>query len=208
MATKKTKAAFNHQVHYDKQLAKVRPKAPFLLRITEWKDKPIPVLVVKERIFRDEVAAAEGASQRKMVRNLLEDRGNTSGEALRQCLPVLRKIVEPVTDKSGVPLELQRYLTTEGLRLRGNLPLDEESGAKLALIFRLQDRIQNLDRVELIAWRVAQFTREEAVYWLSRITNYGADANRWGISGLRTMLCGHGKDDGVGKMLARFRLSA
>ena len=42
----------------------------------------------------------------------------------------------------------------------------EEAGAKLALIFRLQERVTDVDRVELIAQRVARFTREEAAYWL------------------------------------------
>jgi hypothetical protein len=61
-----------------------------------------------------------------------------------------------------------------------DLPLDEVAGAKLGLIFRLQERLTDLDRVDLIARRVARFTREEAVYWLSRTTSFEPDANRWG----------------------------
>jgi len=118
------------------------------------------------------------------------------------------RIVEGVADPAGVPLELARYLTAEGMRIRGNLPLDEEAGAKLALIFRLQDRIKDLDRVELIAYRVRQFTREEAAYWLSRTTSFGPIANRWALSGLRTMLGGHADDKGVAEMLERLRLAA
>ena len=120
----------------------------------------------------------------------------------------MRRIVEGVADSGGIPLELARYLTNEGLRIRGNLPLDEEAGAKLALIFRLQDRIKDLDRVELIAHRVRQFTREEAAYWLSRTTSFGPTANRWALSGLRIMLGGHADDKGVQEMLERLRLSA
>ena len=30
-----------------------------------------------------------------------------------------------------------------------------------------------------MARRLARFTREEAVYWLSRTTSFGSDANRW-----------------------------
>jgi hypothetical protein len=100
---------------------------------------------------------------------------------------------------------LQRYLTHEGLRLRLNLPLDEEAGAKLGLIFRLQERLTDLDRVELIARRVARFTREEAAYWLSRMTSVGTDANRWAIAGLRIMLGGQAKDPAVARMLGRLR---
>jgi hypothetical protein len=128
-----------------------------------------------------------------------------AGEAQRRCLPILRQIIGRVRDEYGVPLELQRYLTQEGLRLRLNLPLDEEAGAKLGLIFRLQERITDLDRVELIARRVARFTREEAVYWLSRMTSFGTDANRWAISGLRIMLGGQAKDPAVERMLGRLR---
>ena len=145
--------------------------------------------------------------QRPRARPILIDRGNLSGEPLHRCLPLLRRIVEGVADSGGIPLELARYLTAEGLRIRGNLPLDEEAGAKLALIFRLQDRIKDLDRVELIAHRVRQFTREEAAYWLSRTTSFGPTANRWALSGLRTMLGGHADDKGVQEMLERLRLA-
>ncbi len=136
-----------------------------------------------------------------------EVRGFEAGEPMRRCLPILRRIVEPVCDKAGVPLDLQRYLTTEGLRMRGNFPLSEDAGAKLALIFHLQDRIKDMDRVELIAYRVAQFTREEAAYWLSRTTSYGDSANRWAVSGLRIMLGGHANDKHVQAMLEKFRIA-
>jgi hypothetical protein len=92
-------------------------------------------------------------------------------------------------------------------RLRGNLPIDEEAGAKLALIFRLEDRLRDLDRVELIAHRVTQFTREEAAYWLSRTTSFGPSANRWALSGLRIMLGGHPGDPAVASMLATMHLA-
>ncbi len=197
---KATKKKFDLREHYEKRLPKVRSKMPFVLRITQWKDKPIPVLVAKERIHEDDEA--------KTTKSILVDRGNISGEALRRCIPILQKIVEPVTDKAGIPLELQRYLTTEGLRIRGNLPLDEEAGSKVSLIFRLQDRIKDLDRVELIGYRVAQFTKEEAAYWLSRTTSYGDSANRWAISGLRVMLGGHTNDESVQKMLQKLRIAA
>ena len=183
-------------------------KAPFVLRITEWKGRPVPVLVVKERHFRDEEeAAAGGGGGRRRLRPVLVERGHLCGEPLHRCLPVLRRILEGVTDAAGVPLELQRYMTAQGLRVRGNLPLDEEAGAKLALIFRLQDRIHDLDRVELIAHRVARFTREEAVYWLSRTTSFGPAANRWALSGLRILLGGQPGDPEAARMLARYRLT-
>ena len=117
----------------------------------------------------------------------------------------MRNIVRQVCDNAGVPVGVARYLTQEGLKLRLSLPLNEEAGAKLALIFRLQERVADIDRVELIARRVARFTREEAAYWLSRTTSFGPDANRWALSGLRIMLGGQANDPAVPRMLARLR---
>jgi len=208
MAKKKTKDGL--EFHYQKYLAGRWAEAPFVLRITEWKDYPVPVLVVKERMM----AANNGSNSNKpgkqasffpKAKGNLVERGNMAGEAQRRCLPVLRRILTPVMDEQGVPLELQRYLSPEGLKLRLNLALDEEAGAKLALIFRLQERTSDLDRVELIARRVATFTREEAVYWLSRTTSYNADANRWAVSGLRIVLGGQPKDPAVARMLEEMR---
>lgn len=200
--------AFNLQKHYDAQLGRLWRRCPFVLRITEWKDLPVPVLVVKERQSLNGAHPPSPTSpdpRGQSSQGILVECGHLAGEAQRRCLPILRQIVGRVRDEYGVPLELQRYLTQEGLRLRLNLPLDEEAGAKLGLIFRLQERITDLDRVELIARRVARFTREEAVYWLSRMTSFGTDANRWAISGLRIMLGGQAKDPAVERMLGRLR---
>jgi hypothetical protein len=200
--------AFNLHQHYTKHLARVWRRAPFVLRLTEWKDLPVPVLVIKERqrvngATPHQPLAAEASGRTE--RGTLIERGHLAGEAQRRCLPVIRQIVGHVRDDTGIPLELQRYLTREGLKLRLNLPLDEEAGAKLGLLFRLQERLTDLDRVELIARRVARFTREEAVYWLSRMTSYGSDANRWAVSGLRLVLGGQAGDPAVGRMLERLR---
>jgi hypothetical protein len=87
------------------------------------------------------------------------------------------------------------------------LVLDEEAGAKLGIIFKLQERLADLDRAELLARRVATFSREEAGYWFSRITHYGPVANRWAVSGLRMMLSGQGKgqENQVEAMLGKLR---
>jgi hypothetical protein len=42
-------SAFDLQQHYDERLVRVWRRMPFVLRITEWKEMPVPVLVVKER---------------------------------------------------------------------------------------------------------------------------------------------------------------
>ena len=91
--------------------------------------------------------------------------------------------------------------------MRVNLPLDEEAGAKLGVIFRLQERLTDLDRVEFIARCVARFTREEDVYWLSRTTSFEPDANRWAIAGLCLMLGGQAHDPAVVHMLQRLQES-
>lgn len=197
------------RTHYEQRLASRWRLAPYVLRITEWKDLPVPVLVVKERqgLGQTEASPQIALPLDGQPRSRLVDRGHLAGEALRRCQPVLRSILERVCDETGVPAGLERYLTQEGLKLRLSLPLDEEAGAKLALIFRLQERVSDLDRVELIARRVTRFTREEAAYWLSRTTSFGADANRWAVSGLRVMLGGQAKDPAVQRMLERLRHS-
>jgi hypothetical protein len=203
-------STFDLQQHYDERLARVWRRMPFVLRITEWKDMPVPVLVVKERHSGNGTnmssLIASDTQSRSSQGNLVE-RGHLAGEAQRRCLPILRRLVGRVRDEYGIPLELQRYLTREGLILRVNLPLDEEAGAKLGLIFRLQERLADLDRVELIARRVTRFTREEAVYWLSCTTSFEPDANRWAIAGLRLMLGGQAHDPAVERMLERLRES-
>ncbi len=201
-------STFDLQQHYDERLTRVWRRVPFVLRITAWKDMPVPVLVVKERhsvngTNMSSLIAPDTQSQSSQG-NLVE-RGHLAGEAQRRCLPILRRLVGRVLEEYGLPLELQRYLTREGLTLRVNLPLDEEAGAKLGLIFRLQERLTDLDRVELIARRVARFTREEAVYWLSRTTSFEPDANRWAVAGLCLMLGGQAHDPAVERMLERLR---
>lgn len=196
------------ETHYEKHLASLWRRAPFALRITQWKDITGPVLVAKERIESGDGAgeAIDSTSTfGRQVRGSLVERGHLSGESQRRCLPVIRTLVERVNDDHGIPLELQRYLTKEGLRGQRTLPLDEEVGAKLCLLFKLQERINDMDRVELMARRIGRFTREEAGYWLSRISSYGEDANRWAISGLRLLIGGQPGDPAVSKMLERLR---
>lgn len=183
---------------YEHQLKGLVRTATFVLRITEWKDQPAPVLVVKERVSREE-------GQKAKTEGLVE-RGHIKGEMLRRLLPLLKKACSHVVDPSGVPTQVERFLSQEGLRLRITLPIDDEAGAKLALIFRLQERLPDADRVELVTRRVLLFSREEALYWLSRVTDFGADANRWAISGLRLLLGGQPNDPGVLRMLESLRI--
>lgn len=204
----KVKAELDLVAYHQEHLEPLVLKAPYILRLTEWRDQPPPVLVVKERReFLEDPTAKKQLNLPGPTRKILVEVGFLAGEPQRRLLPVLRQIVARVRDQADIPLELQRYLTKEGLRLRLNLPLDEEAGAKLGLIFKLQLRTKELGRVELLARRVATFSREEAAYWLSRTTRFGPDANRWAVSGLRIVLGGQAGDPAVDKMLERLRLS-
>jgi hypothetical protein len=175
--------------------------APWVLRITDLKDKPAPVFIVKKRYLPDE-DPRKNVSKSKTV---LRDQGFIYGQSLRRCLPVIRLIINGVCDEAGVPLELQQYTGNGRITFRGNLPLDEEAGTKLSLIFQLQARVKDLDRVELIAWRVERFSREEAAYWLTRATQSGAAANRWAQAGMRIMLGGQPDDKAILNLLEKLR---
>lgn len=187
---------------YKKRIWPLVPEAPWLLRVTEHKGKPVPVVIVKERVHAEEISenGANGAGRRS-----LRDMGLIYGASLRRCLPVIRSILNRVNDPLGVPLELERFIPNGRIDFRGNLPLDVGAGSKLALIFKLQERVFDLDRVELIARRVERFSREEAQYWLTRMTQFSPEANRWAQAGLRIMLGGQPGDQAVKRMLERLQ---
>lgn len=187
---------------YRSRIAPLVKRAPWVLRVTDLKGKPSPVFVVKAR---EPIVSPNDNVDLEVTRTRLRDKGWLYGEALRRTLPVVRQIVGEVRDHDDIPLELQRFLPMSRIVFRGNLPVDEEAGTKLALIFKLQERIQQMNRVELIAWRVFHFTREEAEYWYTRVTQYGRAGNRWAISGMRTMLGGQPGDPDVEKMLDELR---
>ncbi len=189
-------------VHYAGRVKKQLSGAPWVLRVTKHKDKPVPVFIVKERIHPDQ---RTDAKQLVTPRSILKERGLIYGQPQRRCLPVIRNILMRICDDAGIRLELHQYLNGKRITFRGNLPLDAESGYKLALMFKLQERIKEMDRVELIARRVDRFTREEAGYWFSRISTFGDAANRWAAAGMKVMLGGHPKDHNVEIMLKSVR---
>lgn len=184
---------------YNESLKNLWRTAPFVLRFTEYAEHSGTVLVVKERV------AKENTEKNKKLGSL-RDRGSLYGENLKILMPRLKPILSQVVDEGGVPLDLQRFISQEGFKIRDNLPLDDEAGAKIALIFKLQSRLHNPERLELLARRVQRFSREEAAYWLGRTTHYGSDANRWAVSGLRVMLCGTTNQDvGIPRQLNKLR---
>ena len=185
------------------RLQKMAGKAPFVLRLTRISDMEPPVLVVKERIAPED---RNDTQELTNPRSKTVERGHINGEAVRACLPVLRRIVEAVRDDQGIPLNLDKQISQEGIKRSGiNLPLDETAGARIALFFRLQSNVKDINRVELIGRRVALFSREEAVYWLSNITASSPALRSWAISGLRIMLCGESGDKRIPEALNRVR---
>lgn len=190
------------EVHYLKHVKPEIREAPWILRITEHKDKPVPVMIIKERILPEQRTDTEHLTA---PRSILRDRGLLYGPSQLRCLPILRTIVGRVCNEAGIPLELHQFFGGNRITLRDNLPLNAEAGYKLALIFKLQERLQQMDRVELIARRVDRFTREEAGYWYSRISTFGKVANNWAIAGLKIMLSGYAKDKNIEAMLNDLR---
>lgn len=199
------KKAKNNAALHQEYLRRVKPlvkQFPWVLRLTEHKDKSVPVMVIKGRFSLDGEQKNGGKVPGKAV---LKEQGMLYGQSQRRCLPVVRAIIGRVCDRAGIPLELQRFLSGDRITFRGNLPLDREAGAKLSLIFKLQERLRDMDRTELLAWRVERFSREEAIYWLTRATQYGATASRWAQAGMRTMLGGQPGDKDLQRMLEQLR---
>ncbi len=195
----KTSGTWEQEKHFSQRIKPYLKTTPWILRITEYKDVPVPVFIIRKRFLPNEDDKNSSGVA------VIKDSGLLYGQSLRRCFPVIRTIVRDVCDPKGIPLELQQFLNSGRIVFRGNLPLNEEAGAKLALIFKLQERVKDMDRVELIAWRVLRFSREEAIYWLTRATQYGDAANRWAQAGMRIMLGGQPGDKKILCMLETLR---
>lgn len=201
MASDRKQTTFELQQHYQMVLAHRVSSAPWVLRITDLKDKPSPVLIIKER-YSPELPSE---NTERPSRKTLRERGLIYGQSLRRCLPAIRTVVAEVADTGGIPLGIPEYLPDRAITFRGNLPLNKAAGSKLALLFKLQERVNDQNRVELIAWRVERFTSEEAAYWLTRATQYGTAGNRWAQAGMRIMLGGQPGDPAIRGMLEKLR---
>ena len=177
--------------YYKRKVESHLRRMPWVLRVTDHKKRPSPVLVIKYRKPWDE---DENSTH-------LVERGDIYGDSLRRCLPGIRAILSRVRDENDVHLDLHQFLAGKQITFRGNLPLDENAGAKLGLLFRLQQRVKDLDRVELMSVRINNFTAEEASYWLSRILHFSDASNRWAAAGMRIMLGGQSGDPAIAEML-------
>jgi hypothetical protein len=185
------------------RLQRIARSSPFVLRFTRHAELTPPVLQVKERLAPEE---RDDIADLRQPRAKTVERGQIHGEAVRACLPIIRRILEDVRDDQGIPLALEKFMTQEGLRFTDlNLPLDETAGAKLALFFRLQANMRDIDRIELLGRRIALFSREEAIYWLANATAADPALRSWAQRGQRLMLCGEAGDDRVTATLERIR---
>ncbi|MBA4542913.1 hypothetical protein H1164_08360 [Thermoactinomyces daqus] len=136
-------------------------------------------------------------------RNNQTNKCSIYGTNLSACLPVIKRIISYETDDYGAPAELQSKIVP-GQKMN----ITEKSFYHLALIMKLQQRLQDRKRAELIALRVERFSKEEATYWWSRIVDLPGYPARWAIEGLRTILCGSGKpgdDELVIRMIGKIK---
>lgn len=185
----------------------------WVLRISEQKQYTGPVLTVCERTPTGEPEFSS-TSQLSMAldvptrpRTKLKEWGRIFNGHLRVCLPAIREIVSGIQDDEGAQLDVAALLD-ERLEFRGKLPLDETSGTKLALLFRLHGLVRKDNRTELMAWRIARFSREEAMYWFAKTTvsAYGKSSVNWAKAGLRVMLAGQQNNPvEVDRLLAQLR---
>lgn len=169
--------------------------APWILRVTERKGITGPVLEVCER------QATEAGGTR------LQAHGRIYHGALRTCTRAIQLMLSQELDEMGRPAGVQT-LIDDKMDYRGQIPMHDEAGAKLALLSILQAGVKSMDRVELMSWRIDRMTREEALYWLAKVTLpiYGPRSIEWAKSGLRVMLGGmQGDDDAVAELLGKLQ---
>ncbi len=169
--------------------------SPWILRVSEQKKYTGPVLTVCER------------SISPRGRKCLVEHGFMHNGKLRFCKDAIRTMLSRVANDSGELLELHT-LIDDKIAFRGRMPLDDTTGAKLALLFLLQSAIPDMERVEMMAWRIERFTREESMYWVSKITvpTYGEKSISWAKTGLRAMLAGRAEDkEDIQKVLNTIR---
>jgi len=109
----------------------------------------------------------------------------------RVCKQSLKHYLSRETDQAGIPLEYHKHITDAFPTFSITFPNDySEACSKLALFFRLQKGVHDVNKIALMAQRIENFTREEAAYWLSR-TLHGTDEHKkWAVKGLRIMLAG------------------
>ena len=183
----------------------------WILRISEQKQYTGPVLTICEKVPTDGAKTAMDAQQLSLLpvakRTKLKEWGRLFNGNLRACLPAIRSMMNGAMDDQGRALDIASLLDDK-INFRGQIPLDETTGGKLSLLFRLQGLVRDTNRAELMAWRIARFSREETMYWLTRVSSsaYGKRSVEWAKSGLRIMLAGQQNDkEEVQRLLEQLR---
>src|SRR3954470_14923453 len=106
------KTAWDREQHYSRKVAPLVNQAPWVLRVTDLKDKPSPVFVIRQRRTVQAEPSRNGRGKRKkrqddpgsslfgaekpVEKTVLHDRGLLYGDAQRRSLPVLRLILSRV----------------------------------------------------------------------------------------------------------------
>jgi len=109
----------------------------------------------------------------------------------RACRTILKDIISGETNDLGIP-QNYHYLLTDSLT-EFNVEFDENqsAGVKLALLFRLQKGMHDINKIVAMTERINKFTREEAAYWLSKVLYSPTEEQRkWAVKGLRIILVG------------------
>lgn len=184
------------------QMKSLEHSSPYILRVTERKGLPVPVLEICDRVQDTDRKTKSGKDATR-----LRELGTIQGTNLRACQQPIWYMLSHMQDSEGRPYDSASLLRGE-ITFRGRIPLDEEAGTKLSLLIRLQGQVRDANRVELMAWRIERFSQEEAMYWLARtmVGGYGQRSMEWNKSGLRVMLAGQQKDtEAVDELLARLR---
>lgn len=183
----------------------------WILRISDQKKYTGPVFTICEKVPTDGAKAAMDAQQLTLLpvakRTKLKEWGVLFNGNRRACLPAIRSMMNGAADDQGRALDIASLLDDKS-SFRGQIPLDETTGGKLSLLFRLQGMVRDMNRVELMAWRIARFSREETMYWLTRVSSsaYGRRSVEWAKSGLRVMLAGQQNDkEEVQRLLEQLR---
>ena len=109
--TQKRKPSKVDKARHLQRIKKSISKYPWALRITERRDKPAPVMIVKERILPEQRVDTDDLVA---PRSVLKERGLLYGPPQVRCLTVIRTILTRVCDKAGIPLELQQFLQEKG----------------------------------------------------------------------------------------------
>lgn len=183
------------QIDAIKAMQPLLKSAHWLMRVTERKEFTGPVLEICERY------KTEKNTER------LREYGRIYNGSLRACKAPLKVMLSQVTDDAGIALGIQELIDNT-IEYRGQVPLGEIVGPKLALLSKLHPTVHNTDRLELMAWRIERFSIEETLYWLSKVSvpTYGKRSIEWAKSGLRMMLAGRSYDQKeVAKLLEVLR---